>query len=547
MRLNSETGGVMLGSIRRTVRRLKQSTSGNATLLMALGMPALMGSSGLAVDVAQWYMWQRELQFASDQAALAGAWARSATASRDTFVTRARQEFDANLATTEGSTSTPVVSLSSYNSGSNNAVLVTASATKSLPFSTFITGRAATVSVSSMATFSVSASYSACILSVNPTENRSAIFGNAITGGSDCGVGALSTGTQAIVETGDSEVALGDIISSGGIEETFSNNGTIHEFVDGLSDPYSSLTPPSSAGSSSYTYECPIPSSGSTVWTANETVRTQISYLYKRGNPVSSATPVTLTSGQTGYLAPSDDTVGPVARTYTVAPTAGVTGPTSSTSIYSVVAGNGPNRLWRATVTTTTKTIDSVVGPVTTGASDGVARPLPGIYTNISITCPTIFSSGVYFISGSIDFGNNRRVTGSDVMFVMTGAAGDVRINSNSIVSLSGITPATLERSPYNVSASDAAEMKDMLFFDKDNDSEFDINGNASVDLNGILYMPAREVKINGNMSTGTRCIMLVADTFWITGSANLTNFCSPDGGSGILIGDRPATVRLVA
>jgi hypothetical protein len=171
---------------------------------------------------------------------------------------------------------------------------------------------------------------------------------------------------------------------------------------------------------------------------------------------------------------------------------------------------------------------------------------LPGVYTDINIACDTQFQSGIYFVSGTIDFGQNRVVTGSDVMFVMTGTSGDIRINSTSNVSLAGISSETLERS-YGFSAAAAAEYKNMLFFDKNNNTDFDINGGATLDLNGILYMPSREVKVNGNMSSGTRCIMLVADTFWITGSANLTNFCAPDDSGGILIGGRPASVRLVA
>lgn len=535
----------MLSKIRRTIAGLKANTSGNAAMLVAIGMPALMGSSGLAVDVAQWYMWKNELQYAVDQAALTGAWAKSSTTSSNDYVTRARQEFAANLSTTEGDTTTPTVSMTNYGTGTNNAVEVSASASRSLPFSSFITGRVSTVSARARATFSVSASYSSCILSVNPTENRSAIFGNAITGGSDCGVGALSTGTQAIVETGDSEVQLGDIISAGGIEDTFSNNGTIHENISGLSDPYAGLSAPSSAGRPARTYECPTASAGSTTWTADRSVRTVVTYLYKRGNPVNSATPITVTSTQAGYMAPSDDTVGPVSTTFTTQPTAGstITGPV--TSAYTHVAGSGGNRIWRASVTTTTTTIANVSDPVTTGANDGIARPLPGVYSNISIGCDTQFSSGIYWISGSLDFGNNRVVTGSDVMFVMTGSSNSIHINSTSNVTMSGISAATLQNT-YGYTASEAAKMKNMLFFDLHNTSDFDINGNARLDFNGIFYMPSREVKINGNMSQGARCIMLVSDTFWITGSANLTNFCSPDGGGGMLIGDRAATVRLI-
>lgn len=536
----------MLSKIRRTIASLQSNTSGNAALLVAIGMPALMGSSGLAVDVAQWYMWKQELQYAADQAALGGAWARSSTLSRDTYAARARQEFGVNLATTTGATTTPSVTLGNYNGGSNNAVQVTASATRSLPFSSMITGRATTVSVSARATFTAAATFNACILAVNPVENRSAVFGNAITGGSNCGVGALSVSDQAIFETGDSEVALGDIISAGGVEDSFSNNGTIHEYVSGLSDPYSGLTAPSSAGSPSRTYECPTASTGTTTWTADRTTSTVTTYLYKRGNPVASATPLTLTSTQAGYLAPSDDSNGPTNQTFTSAPVAGTVtvGPTTGT--YTHVAGTGSNRIWRAPVTTRTTTIANVVGPITSGASDGIARPLPGVYSSISIACPTVFQSGIYFISGNIDFGNNMPVTGSNVMFVMTGSAGNVRINSTSNVTLTGISAATLQNT-YGYSASDANKWKNMLFFDKNNTSDFDINGNATLDFNGIFYMPSREVKINGSMSAGSRCIMVVSDTFWITGSANLTNFCAPDGGAGIQIGDQTATVRLIA
>jgi Flp pilus assembly protein TadG len=537
----------MFASIRRKMRELKRSSSGNAVMLVALGMPALIGSSGLAVDVAQWYMWKREIQFAVDQAALAGAWARSSSTSRNDYQTRATQEFAANLATTTGGTSTPSVTLSSYNSGTNNAVLVTATASKPLPFTTFITGGNATVAVSAMATFSESQTYSTCILSVNPTENHSAIFGNAITGGSDCGVGALSTGTQAIIETGDSEVSLGDIVSAGGIEETFSNNGTIHENVTGLSNPYAGLSAPSSSGQPVQNYSCPTAVAATTTWTADTTTWLTNDYSYKQGSNVGSAVAVTLTSGE-GYIADSGPTqVGPTTTTYNTQPVASDNNPGVTTpGTWEQVANNRGTKTYRKLDVTLRTRIANVLGPFTTGGNDGFARPQPGIYTNININCPTIFAPGIYWVSGSIDFGQNQPVTGSNVMFVMTGTSGNIHINSNSYVTMSGISQTTLE-SVYSVPTADAVKMKNMLFFDPSNTSDFDVNGNATLDLNGVLYMPSREVKINGNMSSGDRCIMIVSDTFWITGSANLTNFCAPDGGGGMQIGERAASVRLVA
>ena len=74
----------MLSKIRRTFSTLAKAKSGNAALIVAIGLPALVGASGLAVDTSQWFLWKRELQFAVDQAALGGAWARTDSDSRET-------------------------------------------------------------------------------------------------------------------------------------------------------------------------------------------------------------------------------------------------------------------------------------------------------------------------------------------------------------------------------------------------------------------------------------------------------------------------------
>lgn len=530
----------MFAAIHRTMRKLKRSISGNAAMLVALGMPALIGSSGLAVDVSQWYMWQRELQFAADQAALAGAWARSSTTTQNEYITRARQEFSANLATTTGGTSTPTVAIGNYNGGSNNAITVTAQASKPLPFTKFITGGNATVSVSATATFSQSHSYTACILSVNPTDNSSAIFGNAITGGSHCGVGALSTGTQAIVETGNSSVALGDIVSAGGIEDTFSNNGTIHEFVQGLSNPYAGLTRPDPAGQPARSYTCPPVTQAVTTWTAVVWEQTIVTYYYDAGGAVE------IGPRDEGYMPPSDTSTPGVLTTLYKEPTATSVLISETNSNWERVGKYGRKNLFRSQQVRVFRHYERISAPTTTPGNDGTARLSPGVYSSIDVQCATEFGSGIYWINGSIDFGQNKRVTGSDVLFVMMGTADSIHINSTSNVSLSGISANTLQ-TRYGYSAAAAAKLKNMLFFDEDNETEFDVNGNATVDFNGTLYMPSRSVKINGNMSGGNRCMMLVSNTFTVTGSANLSNFCPPSQDGGMQIGERTATVRLVA
>ena len=124
------------------MKRLLPHTSGNATMLVAFAMPVLIGGAGIAVDISQWYMWKRELQFAVDQAAMAGAWARSDSATESTYVTRATQEFNANLAATQGNTTTPVVELANYAGGTGNSVAVHATVSHELPFSGLLTGNA---------------------------------------------------------------------------------------------------------------------------------------------------------------------------------------------------------------------------------------------------------------------------------------------------------------------------------------------------------------------------------------------------------------------
>ena len=66
----------MLKKVKRLIKSLRRNSSGNVLMVFALGMPVFVGGAGLAVDTAQWYMWKREMQYAVDQAALAGAWSR---------------------------------------------------------------------------------------------------------------------------------------------------------------------------------------------------------------------------------------------------------------------------------------------------------------------------------------------------------------------------------------------------------------------------------------------------------------------------------------
>ena len=124
----------MLNSINRMLRDLKSHTGGNAILLTAIGLPMLIGGAGAAVDFSQWYSWKHELQQATDQGALASAWALTKVVSRDSYKVRGKQDYLNNLALTASFATDPTFKLASYANGTFNSVIVSASATKSLPF-----------------------------------------------------------------------------------------------------------------------------------------------------------------------------------------------------------------------------------------------------------------------------------------------------------------------------------------------------------------------------------------------------------------------------
>ena len=77
----------MRSFLRKKLAGLAGCTSGNAAVLVALGMPMLIGGAGLGVDTAQWYMWKRELQRAADSASIAGVYAKVQSASYSNAVT----------------------------------------------------------------------------------------------------------------------------------------------------------------------------------------------------------------------------------------------------------------------------------------------------------------------------------------------------------------------------------------------------------------------------------------------------------------------------
>ena len=513
-------------AISQFFKRLRRNESGNALMIVAAGVPALIGGAGFAVDMSQWYMWKSELQYAVDQAAIAGAYARTSSETEADYATRAQQEYTANLSQTSTFASNPSVSLANWAAGSGNSVVVTASATKSLPFSSFLTGSATTVRVRSQAAFEKGVTYTSCLIAVDDDATGAITIGGSAQFIAGCGIAALSNASEAISVNGSPTIDAGWLIAAGGIDDWFKTNtdDTVLENQTGLVDPFAALTPPTNDTPQSAT--CPKGKTTTTYIADSITTRTQVTYSYwkKSGNNYTSNA-----YAGTYKKSNSDQTVTETNVVLTAMPASNtvVTGPTDSGYVW--IDGTGGNKIYQKSITTITKTY---VNPhVNTSTEAGGALVLqPGTYSSMDFKCDVVYTSGIYVINGGM-FNVNAQYnqTGSGVMFVLKNGAG-IDINGGANINLTAMSVAQLEAA--GVTHEQAVKLAGMLIFEDRNspgNTGNKINGNASTILNGTVYLPVSNLDMRGTAGVTSQCLMLVASTITISGNAAMQSFCPVD------------------
>ena len=523
-------------AISQFFKRLRRNESGNALMIVAAGIPALIGGAGFAVDMSQWYMWKSELQYAVDQAAIAGAYARTSSETEADYATRAQQEYAANLSQTQDfAVATASVSLQNWATGTGNSVVVTASATKSLPFSSFLTGSATTVRVRSQAAFEKGVTYTSCLIAVDEDASGAVTIGGSAQFIAGCGIAALSNAAQAITVDGSPTIDAGWLIAAGGIDEWFKNNtdDTVLENQEGLVDPFKDLTPPTNNTPRSAT--CPKGKTTTTpittTYVADQIVtRTQITYGYykKSGNNY-----VATAYSGSYKKANSDVSTTQTNVTLSALPPSNtdVNGP--SNSGYQWVDGSGGNKIYQRSTTTITTTYTNPHavtsgGETTTDPVPAGALVLqPGTYSDMTFTCDVVYTSGIYVVDGgTLTVHAQYNQTGSGVMFVLKNGAGLV-INGGSNVNLTGMSVSQLEAA--GVEHAQAVKLAGMLIFEDPNSSGNTgnkLNGNATTVLNGTVYLPKSALDIRGTAGVTSQCLMLVASTITISGNAAMESFC---------------------
>lgn len=550
----------MRSFLRKKLTELRHCKSGNALMLVALGMPVLIGGTGIAVDTSQWYMWKGELQYAADQAAIAGAWARTKTDTRDTYVARARQEFAANLevgGVTKDIASAATVTLANFGSGTQNSVVVRASATKRLPFSYFLMGEATTVSVRAQAAFEPGLIVSSCLVAVDDDASGAITFGGSAEFVAGCGVKALSNAAEAISVNGNPKISAGTLLAAGGIDDWFNTpssnniNNTPVENFEGLVDDFADLEPPSPPQSqvargaaSDY---CGAAETTESYIADSVTTRTQITYTYytKSGNTYSS-TNYTGSKKKNNVDTTTTETNVTLSALPAGAPNTTVTdGPTNSG--YVQVDGSGNNKIYERSTTTIIKTyVNARLLAATQQGGAGVL--LPGTYTDMRITCDTVFRSGVYILDGgTLEIHGQHDVTGVGIMIVLKNGAGII-INGGSSVNLTAMTIPELQAAgiPYD----DAVELDGMLIFedrDSTGNTKNKINGNSNTILNGTVYLPVSNLDIRGSAGVTSQCLLLVASTITISGNVEMTSFCPPNLTQQTQVTTLQSRVRLVS
>ncbi len=524
--------------VRKLLKNILRQKSGNALVLVSIGLPMMLGAAGLAVDLSQWYLWKNEMQYAADQAAIAGAWARTASGTQANYVTRARQEFTANLSMTTNFVDIPAVALASYAGNANSAVTVSATATKTLPFTGMLTDRGVTVKVSSEASFAQGQSYTSCILATDPSGSGTVTISGSTTLTAACGIAALSTSSSSVVVNGNPNVNAGWVLSAGGIDDWFDlhNNTQVHEYLSGLYDPFASYSPPTN--STARTYSC---AGGTTTTSGTITTYVAVAYSYYKGSNQNNASSYNYASPKAG----SNSTTVQNGQTIPNGTAEGYSSTPAGSPVWTSISGNDQNTIWEVKTTTTTTTYTNVTAN-TAGAAGNMQ---PGTYTGgFKVSCTTTMNSGVYVIDGGgIDIDGQYQVTGTGIIIVLKNGA-YIKINGGSSVNLTAANSTQLQSA--GVGATQANQLAGMLVFEdrsSSGSSKTNINGNSSTTLNGYLYFPVSAVDFGGTATVTSQCLMLVARQIKMAGTLNFSTFCPAGMAETTNVSSSASIVKLVS
>jgi Flp pilus assembly protein TadG len=164
----------------------------------------------------------------------------------------------------------------------------------------------------------------------------------------------------------------------------------------------------------------------------------------------------------------------------------------------------------------------------------------PGTYSSIDIKGSATFNPGVYYVTSSLSFGSQARVTGNGVTFILT--ARNAASNTGSIATVDMNGGANV-----NLTAPSTGTYAGILMYQDRRASNMSvnrINGNSSSVFQGAFYFPRQELQMNGTSGMNTRCIQVVARRIDWRGNTAIDNVCPPASGASSFKGTQ---IKLVA
>ena len=196
--------------------KLRKARRGNVAILVGLSMPAIVGASGVTMDVATWYHAKKEAQVAADAAAYAAA-LNLAEQGLDGTATKPPMEVRANdAAGRNGYTGTVVLNFppsSGVAVGNNRAVEAILTEPAPLYFTSVFWNGAPNIQARAVAIAVVT---DACVWALDPTERAALNVSGGANVDLDCGVVVNSNDPQAALNQSGNSCLVATSISVAG-------------------------------------------------------------------------------------------------------------------------------------------------------------------------------------------------------------------------------------------------------------------------------------------------------------------------------------------
>ena len=222
----------MFDRSRNAIRKLRQDRRGNVLTLMGLSMIPLVGTLGIAVDVAQWISWKRDLRSAADSGAIAGAQSLRDGGDGDAVNAAVRKVLGYN--TQHAYTIAKIESPPSVGAfaGNKKMVRVVLNTSQKLPFSSMFLTTTPVIEVEAIA--EASREVANCMTALFTTGTVMSVAGSASVD-MDCGM--MSNGN--FDATSSDTIRAGALSAAGTVTEgnNIAADTTVHNGVGTVSDP----------------------------------------------------------------------------------------------------------------------------------------------------------------------------------------------------------------------------------------------------------------------------------------------------------------------